>query len=60
MTALLELPAVRERVHLMSVEDYHRLGELGVLSHDVELLRGIGAPASGHGARSDADYFFSR
>jgi Uma2 family endonuclease len=41
MTSLLELPAFRKRVHLLSVEDYHRLGELGVLSDDVELLRGI-------------------
>ena len=41
MTALLELPAFRERVHGLSVEDYHRLGELGILSRDVELLRGI-------------------
>src|SRR6059058_3928069 len=41
MTALLDLAAVRERVHLMSVEEYHRAGETGVLSEDVELLCGI-------------------
>src|SRR5262245_3154115 len=41
MTSLLELPAFRERVHRTSVEEYHRLGELGVLSEEVELLRGI-------------------
>lgn len=41
MTPLLELPAFRKRVHPMPVETYHRLGELGVLSEDVELLRGI-------------------
>src|SRR5438876_8537599 len=41
MTALLDLPAVRQRVHLMSVDEYHRAGETGVLSEDVELLRGI-------------------
>ena len=41
MTALLDLPEVRERVHTLSVEDYHRLGELGIVSKDVELLRGI-------------------
>jgi len=41
MTALLELPEVRQRVHTLSVKDYHRLGELGILSDDVELLRGI-------------------
>jgi len=41
MTPLLDLPAVRERVHPMSIETYHRLGELGVLTEDVELLRGL-------------------
>jgi hypothetical protein len=41
MTSLLELPVVRERVHRMSVADYHRAGEAGALSEDVELLRGI-------------------
>lgn len=35
MTALLEMPAIRQRVARLSVEDYHRLGEL-----PVELLRG--------------------
>ena len=41
MMPLLDLPAVRERVHLMSVETYHRLGEMGALTVDVELLRGL-------------------
>jgi|SRR5687767_592871 len=41
MTALLDLPEVRERVHRVTVPDYHRLGQLGVISEDVELLRGI-------------------
>src|SRR5881394_3125307 len=41
MTTLLDLPEVRERMHLKSVEEYHRAGETGVLSEDVELLRGI-------------------
>jgi Uma2 family endonuclease len=41
MTSLLELPAFRERVHRLSVEEYHRAGEIGLLSHNVELLRGI-------------------
>jgi Uma2 family endonuclease len=41
MTALLDLPEVRERVHTLSVEDYHRLGELGIVSKDAELLQGI-------------------
>jgi Uma2 family endonuclease len=35
MTALLDLPAIRERAARLSVEEYHRLGEL-----PVELLRG--------------------
>ena len=38
---MLELPAVRERVHRLSVAEYHRAGETGVLSEDVELLRGL-------------------
>lgn len=41
MTALLELPAFRQQVHAISVEVYHRLGEMSLLSEDVELLRGI-------------------
>ena len=41
MTALLEMPAVRERVHRLSVAEYHRAGEIGLLLDDVELLRGI-------------------
>jgi len=41
MTPLLDLPAFRKRVHPMSVETYHRLAEMGELSEDVELLRGI-------------------
>lgn len=41
MTALLDLPEVRERVHRMSVEEYHRAGETGVFGKDVELLQGI-------------------
>jgi len=35
MTALLEVPAIRQRVARLSVVDYHRLGDL-----PVELLRG--------------------
>src|SRR5438477_11338368 len=41
MTALLESPAIRQQVHLMSIDEYHRAGLTGVLSNDVELLRGI-------------------
>jgi Uma2 family endonuclease len=41
MSDLLELPAIRKQVELLSVDDYHRIGELGILSEKVELLRGI-------------------
>jgi Uma2 family endonuclease len=41
MSSLLEVPLVRERVHRMTVAEYHRAGETGVLSDDVELLQGI-------------------
>src|SRR5437660_6999900 len=41
MTSLLEFPGIRERVHRMSVDEYHRAGSSGVLSDEVELLRGI-------------------
>ena len=41
MSALLEVPAVRERVHPLTVKDYHQLGESGALSEKVEFLRGI-------------------
>jgi Uma2 family endonuclease len=41
MRALLELPGFRERVHPLSLETYHRLGQMGLLSKKVELLRGI-------------------
>lgn len=41
MTPLLELPAVRRHLHRLSVETYRRLGEMGALSEDVELLRGL-------------------
>jgi hypothetical protein len=41
MTALLELPAFRERVHAVSLDVYHRMTEVGLLSNKLELLRGI-------------------
>jgi Uma2 family endonuclease len=41
MTALLEMPEVRQRMHRMSVEEYHRAGEIGAFGKNVELLRGI-------------------
>ncbi len=41
MTSLLELPLVRERMHRLSVADYHRAHEAGALAEKVELLRGL-------------------
>lgn len=41
MTAILDLPEVRERVTRWSVEDYERLTELGVVSRRAELIRGF-------------------
>ena len=41
MSALLEVPGVRERVYRLSVEDYHQWAKVGVLPEEIELLRGI-------------------
>jgi Uma2 family endonuclease len=41
MLPLLEQPAIRKRAHSMSVEAYHVLGEMGMLSEQVELLNGV-------------------
>jgi Uma2 family endonuclease len=41
MIAILEKTAVRERVHPLSVDTYHRLEELGLIDEKVELLRGV-------------------
>jgi Uma2 family endonuclease len=40
MVAVLENPAVRARVEPCSVERYHQLAELGMLSERTELIRG--------------------
>jgi Uma2 family endonuclease len=40
MMPVLEEPAVRARMHPISVETYHRLGEIGHLSERTELIRG--------------------
>jgi Uma2 family endonuclease len=37
---LLDQPAIRARVHRVTVEEYHRMGELGMLDESHELLRG--------------------
>ncbi len=39
--SFLEIESVRDRVHPLSVEDYHALGELGHINERVELLRGV-------------------
>src|SRR5260221_8072734 len=41
MTTILDLPEVRELVPRLSVEEYHRLGELGAIERRTELVRGI-------------------
>lgn len=40
MASLPDLLVLRERMDPISVEAYHRLGQIGVLSKDVELLQG--------------------
>ena len=40
MSLLLDQAAIRARVHRVSVGDYHRMGELGMLDENHELLRG--------------------
>ena len=41
MTAVLEVPQIRERVSPLSVADYHRLGEFNENGRRTELVRGI-------------------
>jgi Uma2 family endonuclease len=41
MSAILELPEVRQRVSPLSVEEYHRLGEFNEHRKRTELVRGI-------------------
>jgi len=41
MASILEQPAVREVVLPISVEQYHRLGEAGIVPEQTELLRGF-------------------
>ena len=41
MLALANDPAVRARMHPISVETYHRLGEIGEINERTELIRGI-------------------
>src|ERR671922_881422 len=41
MTAILEIPEVRQRVSRLSVEEYHRLNEFNENGRRTELIRGI-------------------
>jgi Uma2 family endonuclease len=41
MTAILDLPEVRQRVSPLSIEEYHRLGEFNEHGRRTELIRGI-------------------
>jgi Uma2 family endonuclease len=41
MSAILELPEVRNRVSPLTVEEYHRLGEYNEHGRRIELIRGI-------------------
>lgn len=41
MSPVLENPAIRNRAHLLSVKEYHALGELGFLSKRTELIEGV-------------------
>ena len=41
MTTLLEHPSVQALVTRMSVADYHKLGELGLLPEKIELIDGV-------------------
>ena len=41
MSAILEIPEVRQRVSPLSVEEYHRLNECNENGHRTELIRGI-------------------
>jgi len=41
MTAILEIPEVRQRVSRLSVEEYHRLDEFNENGRRTELIRGI-------------------
>ena len=41
MTAILEIPEVRQRVSPLTVEEYHRLGEFNDNGRRTELIRGL-------------------
>jgi Uma2 family endonuclease len=41
MTSILDNPAIRQAVLPVSVEQYHRLGETGLIPENTELLKGV-------------------
>lgn len=41
MTDVLDVPNLNQRVHRISVEFYHQLGELGLVKKQTELIRGV-------------------
>ncbi len=41
MTPVLDNPNIRNRAHLLSIQEYHALGELGFLSKRTELIEGV-------------------
>src|SRR5947208_10924301 len=41
MSAILEIPEVRQRISRLSVEEYHRLAEFNENGRRTELIRGI-------------------
>src|SRR5207237_1872964 len=41
MSAILEIPEVRQRVSRLSVQEYHRLGEFNENGRRTELIRGF-------------------
>lgn len=41
MSPILDLPNIKRRTHLLSVEEYHKLGELGYLPKRTELIEEV-------------------
>ena len=40
-SVFLASPEIRERLHRLSLDDYHRLGEQGIIGERTELIRGV-------------------
>lgn len=41
MSSILDNPAIRQAALPITVEQYHRLGELGIIANNTELVRGV-------------------